>query len=86
MKRPKPWNETCLHPIHGSIWGKPGWLPREMDRVKLPSSEHKDAATKIALSIFVDCSNVGIPFQEALLAVYLSGLQHGASIASNSDS
>jgi hypothetical protein len=52
-----------------------------MDRIKLPSPEHKEAATRIALSIFVDCSNVGIPFQEALLAIYLSGLQHGSALS-----
>jgi hypothetical protein len=81
MKKPKPWAETCLHTIHQSIWGKPGFRPRDMDRIKLPSPEHKEATTRIALSIFVDCSNVGIPFQEALLAIYLSGLQHGAALS-----
>jgi hypothetical protein len=72
---------NTLHPIHKSIWGKPGWRPRHMDRWKALSPEHKDAAMNIALSIFTDCSNVGIPFQEALLAIYLSGLQHGHAIA-----
>jgi len=44
------------------------------------SREQIDAATNLALSIFADCSNVGIPFQESLLAIYLSGLQHGCEI------
>lgn len=72
---------TTLHPIHHSIWGKRGFRPRNMDRWKPPSPEHKDAAMNVALSIFADCSNVGIPFQEALLAIYLSGLEHGYTIA-----
>lgn len=30
------------------------------------------------LSIFTDAVNVGNSFQDALLAVYLSGLEHGS--------
>ena len=74
---------NCLHPIHQSIWGKRGFRPRNMSRLEGISQEETDAATRIALSVFTDCSNVGVPFQEALLAIYLSGLQHGAHFVRN---
>ena len=38
----------------------------------------KDELARIAMSIFADCTNVGVPFQDAILAVYLSGLHHGS--------
>lgn len=67
-----------LHPIHFSLQNRRR-LPHNMDRVSMPH-EDKAALTKVALAIFADCVNVAVPFQEALLAVYLSGLQHGAAI------
>lgn len=73
-----------LHPIHKSLYvadviGRPAVRvkPRDMARLKMPSDEHRLALTRIALDIFTDCTNVGIPFQDALLAIYLSGLNHG---------
>jgi hypothetical protein len=47
-----------------------------MDSVKAPPELVK-TLTNIALSIWADCCNANQPFQSALLAVYLSGLQHG---------
>jgi hypothetical protein len=41
-------------------------------------NETLEALTGIALSIFTDCANAGKPFQEALLAVYISGVEHGS--------
>lgn len=35
---------------------------------------------KIAMSMFADCCNAGMPFQEALTYVYMSGLEHATSI------
>lgn len=67
-----------LHPIHHSIAGQ-ARLPNKMDRIKAPP-EMIDALTRIALDIWTDCSNAGHPFQSALLAVYLSGLQHGSAL------
>lgn len=49
-----------------------------MDRVKM-DDEMRTALTRVALDIFTDCVNVGVSFQDTLLAIYLSGLQHGAS-------
>lgn len=51
-----------------------------MKRARGADMEVTEAATKIALDIFTDCTNVGVPFQEALLAIYLSGLQHGSAL------
>ena len=50
-----------------------------MERVAL-DGEIMEGLTEIALSIFVDCSNAGTSFQDSLLSIYLSGLEHGASL------
>lgn len=49
-----------------------------MERIRVPTELHEGLAN-IALSIFTDCANAGQPFQTALLAIYLSGLQHGSA-------
>ena len=41
----------------------------------------KHDMTEMVLSIFADCTNVGLPFQDTLLAIYLSGLQYGQKVA-----
>lgn len=50
-----------------------------MDYIKMPSQEVREGLTQIALDIFTDCTNVGVPFQDILLAIYISGLQHGVA-------
>jgi hypothetical protein len=75
---------TELHPVHFSLHGKQR-LPGNMDRVRMPP-DMKAHMTKTAISIFSDCTNVAVPFQDALLAVYLSGLQHGQALAKETDS
>jgi hypothetical protein len=55
-------------------------LPRDMERIQVPI-ELSDGLAEIALSIFADCVNVGATLQDAILAVYLSGLQHGNTIS-----
>lgn len=72
-----------LHPMHASLYRRArhaaALRPQNMDRVAMP--DHlRTGLTDIALKIFTDCANVGVPFQDALLAIYLSGLQHGAAI------
>lgn len=47
-----------------------------MERISLPD-DLAEGLTLIALEIFTDCVNSGIPFQNALRAIYLSGLDHG---------
>ena len=68
-----------IRPIHHSITGKPR-MPANMTHAKM-QSEDKERLTNMVLEMFTDCVNVGQPFQVALLAIYLSGLQHGAAIA-----
>ena len=67
-----------IHPVHFSIRkGRPK-KPRAMDRIMLDCDVHA-GLSGVALSIFVDSVNSGVTFQDALLSVYLSGLQHGSS-------
>ena len=47
-----------------------------MKAISLPD-DLKNNITVIALSIFTDCVNDGKTFQDAILAVYLSGIHHG---------
>lgn len=70
--------DATIHPIHHSLAGK-RITPRRMDRLNM-DREHYEVGISIALSVFADCTNVGVSFQDALLAVYLSGLQHGAAL------
>ena len=65
-----------LTPLHPSIRGL-NRTPLEMSSVVL-DNETLEALTGIALSIFTDCANAGKTFQEALLAVYISGVEHGS--------
>jgi hypothetical protein len=50
-----------------------------MSHMKMPDHETREVLTRIALDIFTDCTNVGVPFQDSLLAIYISGLQHGVA-------
>ena len=56
-----------------------GLKPYNIERGSI-EPDLKAGLGRIALSVFTDCSNAGIPFQEALLAVYLTGLENGSSI------
>lgn len=74
---------ATIHPIHASIYPRGVRLPMNMERARLPDGA-KDGLLRIAMSIFADCTNVGVPFQDAILSVYLSGLQHGSASAMES--
>ena len=41
--------------------------------------EQRAAFERIALDVFTDTSNAAFSFREAILAVYLTGLQHGVA-------
>jgi hypothetical protein len=56
-----------------------GLIPISMESIKI-SAEEKKQYIDLALDIFVEASNHGQVFQEALLAVYLSGLNNGAGL------
>lgn len=70
-----------LHAIHPSVHPRCVRTPYNMNRLRGANQEQIDALTAIAMDIFADCANVGVPFQESLLAIYLSGLQHGSEIS-----
>jgi hypothetical protein len=49
-----------------------------METIQVPD-EVRVGLTQLALEVFTDCCNVGVPFQDALLAVYLTGLENGTT-------
>lgn len=56
--------------------------PLNMTAMRLPSELH-EAMMGIALGIFADVVNQGRAFQDAILAVYLSGINHGVEGGGN---
>lgn len=66
---------TAINPQHRSMLGRTR-RPRNMASVRLPE-EVRVCVERTALDIFADMTNAGWSFQAALLAVYLSGLEHG---------
>lgn len=70
---------ATIHPIHVSLYPRCVRLPMDMERARIPLGA-KEELSRVAMSIFADCTNVGVPFQDAILAVYLSGLQHGSEV------
>lgn len=52
--------------------------PLGMSAIRLPTELH-EAMQEIALGIFTDVVNQGRAFQDAILAVYLSGVNHGVN-------
>ncbi len=53
-----------------------GMKPYKMDELML-GAEMKEDMGKLAMEIFIDASNSGCSFQEAILSVYISGVHHG---------
>lgn len=52
--------------------------PREFGEVRL-SPEHAEFAARMAVETFTEMTNNGQSFQSALVAVYLTGLDHGVN-------
>ena len=73
-----------LQPVHNSLHGK-RMKPYQMERAPGMERAQYEAMVNIAVSIFTDCSNVGVSFQDSLLAIYLSGLQHGSALKEDGD-
>lgn len=74
---------TELAPLHQSVRRLRGMnTPINMTAIML-KPEQSEAMQRIALSIFADCSNRGLAFSDALMAVYLSGLEHGVTGSSH---
>lgn len=57
-----------------------GMRPATMERIKMPHGLKEDIGA-IAIDVFTAASNAGQTFQEALLAVYLTGLENGQAAA-----
>jgi len=55
-----------------------GMKPRSLDRVTV-GIEAKECLGALAIDVFMCASNSGATFQEALLAVYLTGLENGST-------
>lgn len=55
-----------------------GMKPRTLTRLTMPI-ETKECLGGLATSVFTEASNAGETFQEALLAVYVTGLENGRS-------
>lgn len=78
---------SCIHPIHHSMQPTGVRKPNNMDTIRIPGETPEEinnniaGLTQVAIDIFTDCVNVGTPFQNSLLAIYLSGLQHGAALS-----
>lgn len=73
---------AAIHPVHPSVRqllaeGR-RLRPRAMESVKMDRDQY-ECLQRVAMEIFADCTNVGMPMQEAIASVYLSGLQHGSA-------
>jgi hypothetical protein len=53
-----------------------GMKPRTLTRLTMPLGT-KECLGGLATSVFTEASNAGQTFQEALLAVYMTGLENG---------
>lgn len=80
MPKPKTERSTELHHIgrhHPAYASNQRLRPNDMKLIKVDDDMGK-AMHDIAASIFADCCNAGMPFQSALTAIYISGLNHGS--------
>lgn len=71
--------KPALHTRHSSMVGRSALRIKDMTSIKLPP-ETRESMEAISLSIFTDMCNAGHSLQGSLLAVYLSGINHGAEI------
>lgn len=67
----------ALRPLHASKRRQNASSPAGMVGAKVPHALQSEIEA-LALGIFVDMSNAGFCFQEALAAVYMSGLHAGS--------
>ena len=57
-----------------------GLKPHNLDRAQI-NADDKCALGSVAVDVFMCASNAGATFQEALLAVYLTGVENGSAAA-----
>lgn len=70
-----------LRPQHRSMLGK-SRLPAKFSRMEM-TTEQREFLDNFALGIFADCVNNGLTFQATVSALYLSGLENGMAIATD---
>lgn len=76
-KRQQP---NPIRPVHRSMLGSQTWTRPPVNMMAMPiPHDLKYGLTEIALSIFTDTINAGKTFQDAILAVYISGIENSAS-------
>lgn len=67
-----------LEPLHYSMQPHIKRTPKTLNR--LPCNEVQlDTLHELALSIFTEAANAGLPFHQCLTTLYVSGLQHGSA-------
>lgn len=68
-----------ISPLHPSLRKFiPRAAPAGMATVAMSHDQHA-AVTQIAIDVFTDCVNRGLPMQDALLAVYMTGAENALS-------
>ena len=71
---------SAIKPIHQSLTKSRNKQPKDMQIMSLPT-EVRMTIEQTAIDIFADMTNAGCTMQQALAAIYLSGLQHGAEMS-----
>ena len=54
--------------------------PRSFDKINI-TKEQRAWLEGESLDIFTECANAGIPFREALMAIFISGINLGIQLA-----
>lgn len=74
-------DENKLHPVNKRVRElRYNRTPLGMSGLAIDQETH-DALQRLAIDVFTRCSNSGHGFTDALLAVYLTGLENGSSAA-----
>lgn len=72
-------DENQLHPVNKRVRNlRYNRTPRGMNGISIDEETH-DALQRLAIDVFARCSNSGHGFADALLAVYLTGLENGSA-------
>lgn len=77
MTRPSALTAAPIQTIHPSMRRQViRRVPLGLSSLVLSNDLHQ-TISKIAIDVFTSCINVGAPMQDALAAVYLTGLENG---------
>ena len=74
-----------ISPLHPSLRRFiPRAAPAGMATLSMSNEQHA-GLTQIAIDVFTDCVNRGLPMQDALLAVYMTGAENALSATKDED-